>query len=208
MKVATSVLTITENIKDVVERLNHTTTDFLHLDVMDGKFVENNTVEQMDTVLQYNKKPLDIHLMVEDVLPFVQKYQQYHPEYITFHVELDTDILSVIKVVKKNGIKVGLALNPDTDLSLLLPYLSELDLVLVMSVKAGYGGQVFDERTKERIETLLRLRDELGYHYQIEVDGGINSDTVAKVDQADIVVSGSYIMNGDYQDHIQKLKKV
>lgn len=206
MKVATSVLTVTEEIKQVVTQLNETSTDYLHLDVMDGKFVENNTIKQMDTVLIYNTKPLDIHLMVKDVIPFIQKYQNYHPEYITFHTEIKEDILSIIHLIKSYGIKVGLAFNPDTVLSRLMPYLPYLDLVLVMSVKAGYGGQTFDERTEERIETLFRLRNELGYHYQIEVDGGINSDTISKVEKTDIVVSGSYIMNGNYEERIVDLR--
>lgn len=207
MKVATSVLTVTEDIKSAVERLNQTTTDFLHLDVMDGKFVENNTISQMDMVLGENKKPLDIHLMVDDIFPFIEKYRNDKPEYITFHIEVNQDITSMIRLIKGYGIHVGIALNPDTPLSKIFPYLSMIDLVLVMSVKAGYGGQTFDERTPERIEELIAIRNKQQYSYQIEVDGGINQNTISKVEKADIVVSGSYIMNGDYQKQIDQLKK-
>lgn len=207
MKVATSVLTVTEDIKSAVERLNQTTTDFLHLDVMDGKFVENNTISQMDMVLGENKKPLDIHLMVDDIFPFIEKYRNDKPEYITFHIEVNQDITSMIRLIKGYGIHVGIALNPDTPLSKIFPYLSMIDLVLVMSVKAGYGGQTFDERTPERIEELIAIRNKQQYSYQIEVDGGINQNTISKVEKADIVVSGSYIMTGDYQKQIDQLKK-
>lgn len=207
MKFATSVLTVTEDIKSAVKRLNQTTTDFLHLDVMDGKFVENNTISQMDMVLGENKKPLDIHLMVDDIFPFIEKYRNDKPEYITFHIEVNQDITSMIRLIKGYGIHVGIALNPDTPLSKIFPYLSMIDLVLVMSVKAGYGGQTFDERTPERIEELIAIRNKQQYSYQIEVDGGINQNTISKVEKADIVVSGSYIMNGDYQKQIDQLKK-
>lgn len=206
MKISTSVLSVTDHIERTVSTLNQTTTDYLHLDVMDGKFVENNTIKQMDTVLMYNTKPLDIHLMVENVMPFIEKYKTRKPDYITFHVEIKEDILSIIHLIKSYGIKVGIACNPNTDVSTLLPYLPHVDLILVMSVEAGYGGQVFDVGTPEKIEALIRLRNEKKYHYAIEVDGGIDSDTVSKVKKADIVVSGSYIMNGNYEERITELR--
>lgn len=205
MKIATSVLSVTDQLKQIVERLNESSTDYLHLDVMDGKFVNNYTILQMDEAVTFNQKPLDIHLMVEDVLPFIQKYRILQPTFITFHVESGKNIPSLIRLIKASDIKVGLALNPDTPIEQLMPYLKDIDLVLVMSVPAGYGGQTFDPKTKERIAMFHNLRSEHGYTYLIEVDGGINMETVSLVQQADIVVSGTYIVNGDIESRIQYL---
>lgn len=207
MEIATSVLSVTDQLGQTMKRLNMSSTDYLHLDVMDGKFVSNHTVFQMDEAVTFNQKPLDIHLMVEDVLPFIQKYQSLQPAFITFHVECGKDISSLLSMIKAQGIKAGLALNPSTKLDQVMPYLKDIDLILVMSVPAGYGGQRFDPKTTNRITTLRNLRSEHGYHYQIEVDGGINRETVSMVQQADIIVSGTYIVNGNIEERIEGLRQ-
>lgn len=207
MKVATSVLSCSNTIEDCMTELNQTSSNYLHLDVMDGNFVTNNTVDMMDKVLKYNQLPLDIHLMVKDVDYYITKYQSFHPDYITFHIEVSKETERLIKKVKSLGIKVGLALNPETDISLLEPYLREIDLVLVMSVTPGKGGQSFRMEALNHIQYLIQKREENGYHYQVEVDGGIKDDTISLVNNVDIVVSGSYIISGIYEEQIQKLRK-
>lgn len=207
MKIATSVLSCSTKIEDCMTELNQTSSNYLHLDVMDGNFVSNDTVDMMDEVLKYNQLPLDIHLMVEDVDAYITKYQSFHPTYMTFHIEASKETEKVIKRVKSFGIKVGIALNPETEISLLELFLKDIDLVLVMSVTPGKGGQSFRPEALEHIRYLIQKREENGYQYEIEVDGGIKEDTISLVSNVDMVVSGSYIINGIYEEQIQKLRE-
>lgn len=207
MKVSTSILSIKEPVKEAITKLNNSNTDYLHLDVMDGKFVLNETNALMNEVLKYNKKPLDIHLMVKDIDYYLNKYKKYQPDFITFHIEsIDYNAKEIIKTIKEENIKVGLSFKPNTPLEKIYPYLSEVDLVLVMSVEPGAGGQAFIIDSVDKISKLTELRDLNCYRYLIEVDGGINNETKVYVKDADIIVSGSYITNGNYNENICKLK--
>lgn len=207
MKVSTSILSIKESIEEAIDKLNNSSTDYLHLDVMDGKFVKGETITIMDNALKYNHKPLDIHLMVTDINYYVNKYKDYHPEYITFHIEaVNNNVKEIINTIKKENIKVGISFKPDTEIDSIYPYLNDIDLVLVMSVEPGAGGQQFMASSTSKIVELKRLRELNKYHYVIEVDGGINSDTIRYVKDSDIIVSGSYITTGNYEENICKLK--
>lgn len=203
MKISTSMLS---SEKSKINELNNSITDYFHVDIMDGVFVSNNTVNKMDELLELNKKPLDFHLMVSNVSYYLNKYLKYNPKYITFHIETDTNINDCINLIHKYGIKAGIAINPDTSIDKLLPYLADIDLVLVMSVNPGLGGQKFiKESTINKINKLLNLRQINNYNYEIEVDGGINIDTVSDVKECDIIVSGSYITNGNFSKNINNL---
>lgn len=203
MKISTSMLS---SEKSKMNELNNSITDYFHVDIMDGVFVSNNTVNKMDELLELNKKPLDFHLMVSNVPYYLNKYLKYNPKYITFHIETDTNINDCINLIHKYGIKAGIAINPDTSIDKLLPYLADIDLVLVMSVNPGLGGQKFiKESTINKINKLLNLRQINNYNYEIEVDGGINIDTVSDVKECDIIVSGSYITNGNFSKNINNL---
>lgn len=206
MKISTSMLSVTEKKKEKMKLLNESITDYFHLDVMDGQFVTNNTIEQMDYLLKENSKPLEIHLMVEDVMAFIEKYKDYQPEYITFHLETSIDFKKTIDFLHQLKIKAGIAINPETDVTEVLPLLPFVDLVLVMSVNPGQGGQSFLKESISKIEWLKKMRFENNYTYQIEVDGGINKDTISYVKEADMIVSGSYITSGDFNENIWQLK--
>lgn len=197
MKISASFLTI-DNI-DNVNKLVNCDIDYLHLDIMDGIFV-NNKNEVLDVP---HIKPLDIHLMVSDVYKYIDKYKTLNPLYITFHYETDVDILSVINYIKKFNIKVGLSIKPSTKVEEIIPYLPYLDLVLVMSVEPGKGGQTFIMDSIDKIKKLKELKG----NYVIEVDGGINDSTIKYVSDADIVVVGSYITSGNYEERIKNLKE-
>ena len=197
MKISASFLTI-DNI-DNVNKLVNCDIDYLHLDIMDGIFV-NNKNEVLDVP---HIKPLDIHLMVSDVYKYIDKYKTLNPLYITFHYETGTDILSVINYIKKFNIKVGLSIKPSTKVEEIIPYLPYLDLVLVMSVEPGKGGQSFIMDSINKIKKLKELKGD----YVIEVDGGINDSTIKYVSDADIVVVGSYITSGNYEERIKNLKE-
>lgn len=204
-----SILGIKE--KKKIDILNKTKIDYIHLDIMDGKFVLNKTMESSDfkTLLSNNKKPLDIHLMVDDVINYIDVYKEFNPLYITFHLEAVKNPVRVIEYIKKNNIKVGISIKPNTDIDKLRPYLNLVDLVLVMSVEPGYGGQKFMESSIERINKLKEIKEEYDYNYLIEVDGGINNETCKLVNNANILVVGSYITNtDDYERQINKILNV
>ena len=144
--------------------------------------------------------------MTYDLIDHIDNYKNLNPDYITFHIEATKNPILIIDHIKKNNIKVGISLKPDTDIKKIKPYLSVIDLVLVMSVEPGYGGQEFIDVT-DKIEELKKLRDEYNYNYLIEVDGGINNKTAKLVNDADIVVVGSYITSSDnYKTAIDRIK--
>lgn len=209
MKISASFLTIQEPIKENIEKLVQTDIDYLHLDIMDGKFVPNTTwnIEEIKKFISL-KKTLDIHLMVEDVYTYIDEFSKLNPTYLTFHYEVEHDIMEMVNYVRKKGSKVGVSIKPATPIESIYPILPFIDLVLVMSVEPGKGGQLFQKEAIDRIEKLYTYRKEHSLSFQIEVDGGINKDTLSLVDKADIVVVGSYITNGDYKDRVSILKKM
>lgn len=202
MELSVSILGIKENLKEKIDKLNETKADYLHLDIMDGLFVPNinDNIEELQKSLIDNSKKIDIHLMVSDVEKYINKYKVLSPDYISFHYEIDDSIDRIIKTIKDNNIKVGLVIKPNTDVSAILTYLSKIDLVLVMSVEPGKGGQKYIENSTSKINELYEIRQKYNYHFKIEVDGGINIDTISKVNKADMVVVGSYITNSDNYD--------
>lgn len=209
MELSVSILGIKKNLKEKITELNKLNVDYLHLDIMDGKFVENvhDDYELLEKSLIDNKKKLDIHLMVKDVTDYIQKYKKLNPYFITFHYEVFENIDRIINLIKDNNIKVGISIKPLTDVSLLIPYLDKVDLVLVMTVEPGKGGQKLIEKTLEKIDDLIYLREKNNYHFKIEVDGGINDETIKKVYKSDISVVGSFITSSDnYEERINKLK--
>ncbi len=192
---------------ETINKLNNTNCDYIHVDIMDGIFTENKNLEynEVKELFKDNKKKLDIHLMVEDAYEYIEDYINLKPEYITFHIESKSDIKKCIKLIKENNIKAGLALNPNTRIYNILPYINDLDLVLVMSVYPGKGGQEFIKDSTEKINELQALQRK--YNYIINVDGGINNETI-KLINSDMIVSGSYItMSDNFNENIDKLKE-
>lgn len=203
---AVSILGIKENIKENIKKLDDTNIDYFHLDIMDGKFVSNKTwdIYQMKELIENVKKPLDVHLMVEDVYKYVDWFANLNPEYITFHYEACNNVLEVISYISRKKVKVGMAIKPNTKIDEIIDYLPFLDMVLVMSVEPGYGGQKFMDSAIDKINTLKKLQQ---YHqFKIEVDGGINDTTSKLCKNADILVVGSFITNyPNYEDQIKKI---
>ena len=206
MKVSVSVLSEYDRLIAAVKKVNESTVDFIHVDVMDGKFVDNEkfSVEVVKDIISISKKPLDVHLMVKD-LETIKKYALLKPEYLTFHVEVLND-RGIIDYVKKLGIKVGLAINPETSINELYPYIDDVDLILFMSVKPGYGGQPFKEEVIDKIKSFKKMAPS---DLVISVDGGINDKTISlcKYAGCDMVVAGSFITNSDnYDEKIRELR--
>lgn len=208
MLVSTSFLS-SNNIPRDLKKLNETDTDYIHVDVMDGKFVPNKTMpfSEMKNIYKYTSKRLDVHLMVNDPTKYINDYATLNTEYITIHEEIDVDIIEMLKLIKSYGIKCGLAIKPDTLVSDLVPYLPLLDLVLVMSVEPGAGGQKFIMESENKIKEVKTLIDTYNLSTKISVDGGINSETKNYCSLCDILVSGSYIVNSlDFSKQIDSLR--
>lgn len=190
-----------------IKELNKTDVDFIHLDVMDNKFVSNETLD-FNTLRSYfheNEKKLDIHLMVNNVKLFADIYSLLKPEYITFHLEVG-NTLELINYIKNKNIKVGLAINPNTSIDLIKPFINDIDLVLIMSVYPGKGGQEFIESSIEKIKEIRKINTDIN----ISIDGGINNETIVKAKDAgcSMFVVGSYITNNNISEKINELKNI
>ena len=202
-----SILGIKENTKENIKKLDKLNIDYFHIDIMDGIFVENKTWEykEVEEFLKNTKTPKDVHLMVKNIKEYIDKFKNINPEIITFHYEATNKPMEIIKYLKNQNIKVGLSINPNTKVESIKHLLKYVDLVLVMSVEPGRGGQSFIENTTNKIDELYELKKQNNYNYLIEVDGGINDETKNKVKKADILVVGSFITKGNYEEQIEKL---
>lgn len=184
--------------------------DWVHFDVMDGKFVNNKTFDYhlVNEINEYNHLFSDVHLMIEKPHRQIKKYYKAGAKQITFHYETmkENKILKVIKQIKKYGLKVGISIKPDTKVEVLDKYLSKLDYILIMSVEPGKGGQAFLDNSLDKIKYLSN-KQKLN-HYLIGVDGGINDKTVKLVKKAgaDVVVVGTYLASNLNLETIEKLK--
>ena len=187
--------------------------EWIHYDVMDGHFVPNISFGYsiLKDISKVTDKYLDVHLMISDPFKYVDNFIASNASLIVFHYEAveKNEIDKLIKHIKNNNVDVGIAIKPDTCQDVLKPFLSQLDLVLVMSVEPGFGGQTFNHSAIEKISKLAKLREENNYHYLIEVDGGINESTAKLCRQTgvDVLVAGSYVFNSDdYTKAIESLK--
>lgn len=191
-------------------------TDYFHIDVMDGKFVEKNTVDKMNKYTNILKQitilPLDVHLMVEDVETYVKLYSAIEPNIITFHLEACKDkeeVHKIIKLIRENNCKVGIAIKPTTYIKDIYEFLPYINTVLVMTVEPGKGGQSLISETLRKIKILKEYLNQNNLDTYIEADGGINIETIEEVKKAgiDIAVVGNGILKTEnYEETIKKLK--
>ena len=213
MKIAPSILSVKiEEYPKVIKELENLDISYLHLDIMDGKFVPNSTydAEEVKNIRKMTSMFLDTHLMIENPENYINSYINAGSDSITFHFEATTNVKKIIKMIKDKNLKCGISIKPTTNVDVLLPYLSEIDMVLVMSVEPGFGGQKFMDSALNKIKQLNNLRMENHYSYLIEVDGGINNETskLCKNVGADIIVVGTYLMNSnDKKETIKELNK-
>lgn len=209
MKVATSILNCNfNNLEKELKKL--ATSDYLHLDVMDGHFVPNISfgAPVLMNLTKITKVPLDTHLMILNPFDFIDEFIIVGSEIITIHIEANKP-KETIAYIKNKGIKAGISLKPNTKVERLQPFLSEVDLVLVMTVEPGFGGQSFMKDQMKKVEYLKDQREKHGFKYLIQVDGGINEHTIGNVKDTgvDIVVSGTYITkNKDPKRAIKSLR--
>ena len=187
--------------------------DLIHVDVMDGHFVPNLTIGPpvIKALRKYTKLPFDVHLMISPVHKYIKNFAEAGSDIITIHPEATENLNESISLIKRLNKKVGISLNPDTNISVIESELKNIDLVLVMSVFPGFGGQKFIPETIKKIKDLKEIKDKNNYNFDIEVDGGINFLNSKDVINAgaNILVSGTTIFkenNGDIKKNIEKLK--
>lgn len=210
MEISTSILNALDRIEAVV-KLNRTNHSYVHVDVMDGNFVSDTqfNVNEIRAINIVSNRPLDVHLMVDDPIKYVNKLNDLNIKYITFHVEVKKNISKIISKIKELGYGVGLSIKPDTDIEELIPYLKDIDMILVMSVEPGKGGQKFLNKTIDIVKKIKNIIIKNKYDIKIEVDGGIDDKTITMLDGVDIAVVGSYIIKSDnYASKINKLLKI
>ena len=185
---------------DEVKSLEEANVEGLHIDVMDGRFVDNITIGMpvIKSLRKYSNLFFDVHLMIENPNKYIKRFSEAGADGITFHIEAVTDPFNTVNLIKAEGKKVGISIKPETELpdkSLL----KDIDLLLIMSVNPGFGGQKYIEAVNKKIEDLVKIRNENNLKFDIEVDGGINKDNIFEVAKcgADIAVVGSAIIKAD-----------
>ena len=198
-----------------IKRLEIAGADLIHVDVMDGHFVPNLTIGPavIKALRKFTKLPFDVHLMISPVHKYINNYAEAGADIITIHPEATKDLNDTINLIKKFNKKVGVSLNPDTEIRVLEGILQKIDLILIMSVFPGFGGQKFIPEVISKIKEIKKIKEENNYNYDIEVDGGINFSNSKDVLNAgaNILVSGTTIFkenNGDIKKNIEKLKSI
>ncbi len=186
--------------------------DWVHVDVMDGHFVPNVTIGPLvvESIRKITTMPFDVHLMIENADAFIQDFAEAGADILTVHVEASTHLHRSIQLIKAQGCKAGVVLNPATPLSTIDYILSDVDMVLLMTVNPGFGGQKFISSVLPKITQLRRMIEERNLDISIEVDGGVNSDTISTVSRAgaNILVAGSAVFHSkDYGKTIRDLRE-
>jgi len=214
IKIAPSILSADfSKLGSEIQDLEKAKADLIHIDVMDGHFVPNITIgpEVINKLRKYTSLPFDVHLMISPVDNFIKDFAEAGADIITIHPEATNNLVNSIKKIKSYNKKAGVSLNPETSVEKVLTVLNLIDLVLIMSVNPGFGGQKFIKETLEKVKILKKEIDSKNLKTQIEIDGGINFENakIAKEAGVNIIVSGTTIFKengGDLKKNIQLLK--
>lgn len=199
------------DLSNEIKRAENANVDMIHFDVMDGQFVPNISfgIPVLSSIKRCTEIPFDVHLMIIDPIKYIEDFYKAGADIITFHGEAQSDIGKTIDLIHSFGLKAGISIKPNTPVSTIVPYLDKVEMVLIMTVEPGFGGQGFIESTLKKISELKKLVDEKGLNIDIQVDGGINDKTARKVKQngANNLVAGSYLFNAkDIKSAVENLK--
>ena len=209
MKTSISITKVKTTREDIVKELLNTNTDYLHIDMMDGKFVTNTQLlpKEVLSLCDGVDRKLDIHMMVVDPIKYIRELQfMTNINNITIHSEIGNTNY-YLECIHSLGFKAGLAINPDTEVNKMLQYLDDVDIVLIMGVFPGLGGQEIIPSTINKIKELQELRDKYNLSFEIEFDGGVNKETRPMLEGLDTIVSGSYVcLSDDIQSRINELR--
>ena len=213
VKIAPSILAadLLDN-KDEVINVDDAGAEFIHIDVMDGHFVPNLSFgyNMVKTLRPITKKILDVHLMISPVEPFIKEFINAGSDIISFHPEADKNTKEIISIIKKSNCKVGIAVHPNIKIEEIKEFLNDVDLVIIMTVIPGFGGQKFLEDQVQKISELKEIRKNINANYEIEIDGGINYQTskICIDKGADILVAGSYVYGAPKEEYKDKINSI
>lgn len=198
------------NLQRDCEMINQSEADWFHIDIMDGVFVPNISfgMPVMGAINKHAKKPLDVHLMIVKPEQYIETFRELGAEVITVHYEACDHLHRTLQQIKLTGAKAGVALNPHTPVDLLEPIINDIDMVCIMSVNPGFGGQKFIEKTYDKVRRLKTIINEAGASTLIEIDGGVNQGNAKMLTEAgaDVLVAGSFVFNSE--DPIQTVSNL
>ena len=213
VKIAPSILAADLlDIKNEVINVDDAGAEFIHIDVMDGHFVPNLSFgyNMVKTLRPITNKILDVHLMISPVEPFIKEFIDAGSDIISFHPEADKNTKEIISIIKKSNCKVGIAVHPNIKIEEIKEFLNDVDLVIIMTVIPGFGGQKFLEDQVNKISALKEIRKNINANYEIEIDGGINYQTskICIDKGADILVAGSYVYGAPKEEYKDKINSI
>ena len=213
VKVSPSILASNfSSLGEEVQSITKAGADYIHVDVMDGHFVPNLTIgpDIVKSIRDKSDIPFDVHLMIDPVQPYIEGFVNAGADIISIHPEANDDTDACLKKIKSHNVKAGLAINPDTNWEVVKPYMNVLDLILVMSVHPGFGGQKFISSALDKLKILRKEIDQSGRDIELEIDGGINFENIQSVIDAgaNVIVAGTTTFKGGQSEYANNIKKL